>query len=59
MDIVAPNMEARQLNIDFWILGGRHPLCLLLGWSLLGVDAAREFPSDSVVGLVGTVFCSF
>ncbi|RPB20050.1 hypothetical protein L211DRAFT_842084 [Terfezia boudieri ATCC MYA-4762] len=31
-DIVAPNMEARQLNIDFWILG----------------DAAREFPSNSV-----------
>jgi len=22
------------------------------------IDAAREFPSESVVGLVGTVFCS-
>ncbi|KAI5786447.1 glycosyl hydrolases family 38 N-terminal domain-containing protein [Peziza echinospora] len=31
-DIVAPNIEAQQLNIDFWILG----------------DAAREFPTDSV-----------
>ncbi|KAF8475945.1 glycosyl hydrolases family 38 N-terminal domain-containing protein, partial [Kalaharituber pfeilii] len=31
-DIVAPNFEARQLNIDYWILG----------------DAAREFPTDSV-----------
>lgn len=31
-DIVAPNLEARGLNIDFWILG----------------DAAREFPTDSV-----------
>ncbi|KAI9728838.1 MAG: Glycoside hydrolase, 38 vacuolar alpha mannosidase [Cirrosporium novae-zelandiae] len=30
-DIVAVNLEARQLSIDFWIIG----------------DAAREFPNDS------------
>lgn len=45
-DIVAPNLEALALNIDFWILGGIILWPILLSRLTL-LDAAREFPNES------------
>ena len=46
-DIVAVNLEARALNIDFWIIGGiisRKELRVAA--NVHAADAAREFPED-------------
>ena len=47
-DIVAVNLEARALRIDFWIIGGIRPLGIEFKAvaNIPGADAAREFPDN-------------
>ena len=46
-DIVAVDLEARALSVDFWIIGGRHLRPLQIALLTFCADAAREFPQDS------------
>lgn len=46
-DIVAVDLEARALFLDFWIIGGMASNLVRAEVTKLFADAAREFPDDS------------
>ena len=46
-DIVAVDLEARALFLDFWIIGGMALVLLQIELLMYRTDAAREFPDDS------------